>query len=326
MQNRVTPVVLISALTMAGCVNRMASNPQPDFTVSEDEISGYVQSKAVAGGGGGGIGRVLHNAPLLAVDGKLETSGDDSIPDRKIIQTAEMGLIVDNVDDAIAKATKLTTDLGGFIEKSESAQSRSGKRRAAMTLRVPQSKLEHARQSLRALGTLVESDKIEAQDVTRQFVDSEAHLRNYRAEEEQYLAIMRQAKTVKDTVEVAEKLSEVRGEIETLTADLKYLKAQVEMSTINVSFRTEPSQELGDVRWKPLAKAKESWHNMISGLAEFGDTLIGLVIMLPLIALWVIAIYGIGFIVWRTSKKVRSHWPKKAKAAGVAEVKAQVNE
>ena len=55
------------------------------------------------------------------------------------------------------------------------------------------------------------------------------------AEEAQYLAILKNAHTVKDTVEVTDKLSEVRGEIEQLTGELKYLSQQIEMSVVTVT-------------------------------------------------------------------------------------------
>lgn len=56
----------------------------------------------------------------------------------------------------------------------------------------------------------VNSEKTDAQDVTKQYVDLEARIRNLRAQEAQYLEIMRSAKKVQDMLDVSEKLSEVR--------------------------------------------------------------------------------------------------------------------
>jgi hypothetical protein len=53
---------------------------------------------------------------------------------------------------------------------------------------------------------------MEAEDVTRQYVDEQAHLRNLRAQEAQYLTILKQAKTVKDTLDISEKLNAVRAD------------------------------------------------------------------------------------------------------------------
>ena len=58
---------------------------------------------------------------------------------------------------------------------------------------------EEARAEIRKLGLRVESEKIDAQDVSRQYVDQDANLRNLRAEEAGYLAILKQAQRVNST-------------------------------------------------------------------------------------------------------------------------------
>jgi TfoX/Sxy family transcriptional regulator of competence genes len=63
--------------------------------------------------------------------------------------------------------------------------------------------------------------------VTKQYVDQEARLRNLRAQEQQYLGILRKAATVKDTLEVSDKLNEVRGAIEERQAEFEALTKQV---------------------------------------------------------------------------------------------------
>ena len=83
--------------------------------------------------------------------------------------------------------------------------------------------LRQARAEIRKLGVRVESEKVEAQDVTRHYVDQDASIRNLRAEEAQYLAILKQAGTVKDMLLVTDKLSEVRGQIEQQQAEFNAL-------------------------------------------------------------------------------------------------------
>src|SRR3954466_350270 len=227
-----------------------------DFMVSENAV-GDLSSAAqyrVAGGGGGGVGERV----VLA---SLSSTGAE-IPERKIVRTAGFDLIVDDVPSAKDSISKIAERSGGFVETSESSKTREGLQRARLTIRVPQSGLDGVRDEIRALAGRVESDKTEAQDVTRQFVDSEARLRNLKAEESQYLAILKNAHTVKDTVEVTEKLSDVRGEIEQLTGELKYLSQQVEMSVITITLRTEADAAASDVSWRPGNHAKGAWHDL----------------------------------------------------------------
>jgi hypothetical protein len=94
---------------------------------------------------------------------------------------------------------------------------------ASLTIRVPAARFAEVGAEIRKLELRVESEQLEAEDVTKQYVDQHAHLRNLRAQEAQYLTIMKQAKTVKDTLDVSEKLNGVRGEIEQQQAEFEAL-------------------------------------------------------------------------------------------------------
>jgi len=106
-------------------------------------------------------------------------------------------------------------------------------------VRIPAKYFDEARTQVRRIAKAVEQDTIEARDATREYVDKEASLRNARAEEAQYLAILKRAAAVKDILEVSSKLAEVRGRIDESEADLRFLHHQVEMSllTTNISAR-----------------------------------------------------------------------------------------
>ena len=66
---------------------------------------------------------------------------------------------------------------------------------------------------------------------------------NLRAEEAQYLSILKQANTVKDMLAVTERLSEVRGQIEQQQAEFNALSRQIETVAITISLRTEAEDE-----------------------------------------------------------------------------------
>ena len=85
----------------------------------------------------------------------------------------------------------------------------------------------------------MDGEKLEAEDVPRQYVDDPARLRNLHAQEMQYFGILKQARTVKDTMEVSAKLNDVRGEIEQKQAEFSTLSKQVETVAITVSFRAQ---------------------------------------------------------------------------------------
>ena len=122
--------------------------------------------------------------------------------DRKMVRTASMDMIVKSPRDTSEKVRQLAERLGGFLVTSETNGGQEASS-ASLQIRVPAAKFEEARSEIRKLGLRVESEKLNAEDVTKQYVDQSARLRNLRAQETQYLGILKQAKTVKDTRQIS---------------------------------------------------------------------------------------------------------------------------
>src|SRR6266849_4711791 len=150
-------------------------------------------------------------------------------------------------------------------------------RRMPRTLRSPSAFRPHVLQKwaaeIRKLGLRVESEQLEAEDVTRQHVDQQAHLRNLRAQEAQYLTILKQAKTVKDTLDVSEKLNGVRGEIEQQQAEFEALSKQVETVAITVQFRAQADAQIFGLNWRPLYHVKTALRDGLDGVADYAATM-----------------------------------------------------
>jgi hypothetical protein len=172
------------------------------------------------------MGSLSMNASSIAQQQDTDKAGgNENDKDRKMVRTSYLELEVAKPEEAAEKIRALVERCGGFLVTSEvrGDQDVSG---ASLTIRVPSARYDEVRTEIRKLALRVESEKIEAQDVTRQYVDQAANLRNLRAEESQYLAILKQAKTVKDTLDVSEKLSEVRGQIDQQQAEFTALSKQ----------------------------------------------------------------------------------------------------
>jgi hypothetical protein len=120
---------------------------------------------------------------------------------------------------------------GGFVESSSSqgVKHRSG----SLTIRVPAASFEDALHDLRGVGT-VQRQSITGRDVTSQFVDIDARLRNYEAQEKVLLRLLSRATTIEGTLKVQRTLSDVQLLIEELTGERRVLSNRAELSTIEV--------------------------------------------------------------------------------------------
>lgn len=223
---------------------------------------------------------------------------DSNLQDRKIIHTAVLDLIVVSVDDAVLRIDGLVEKAGGYVEKSELLETRPGQQSAGLVLRVPQSDIGDIRNQIRQLAKRVESDKSEARDVTREFVDSEARLRNMKVEETQYLELMHRSGSTKDIIDITSRLSDVRGRIEQLTGELRYLSHQVEMSSITVTLATEyiPNDSLD---WHPFRHARAAFHEMVESMTEYADFMVSFVLFVPVLLLWSITVIAGLILSWK---------------------------
>jgi len=265
----------------------------------------------VAGGVPGGIsegkeGAVKVMAYLSAPPLPAAPPGDADAS-RHIIRTSALELLVLKPAEAAEKIRALAEREGGFLVNSEIRGGQDASS-GSLTIRVPAERFEQAREEIRQLSLRVESERIEAQDVTRQYVDQEANLRNLRAEELQYLAILRQAHTVKDTLEVSDKLGEVRGQIEQQQAEFNALSQQIETVAITISLRTEAEARVLGLNWRPLFQLKLALRDGLDGLANYVSTMTAIVFFLPTMALWLVTILVTGVVTWRVVRWVGRRW------------------
>jgi Domain of unknown function (DUF4349) len=225
-------------------------------------------------------------------------------PEKKLIHNAELGLIVGDVRAAVEQLRRLTESSQGEIDKVEITETSYGSLSATLAVRVPASGLETALAGFKKVAVRTEREQVTVRDVTREFFDNEAHMRNLRAEEQQYLAIMKQAHTVKDTLEVSEKLSDVRDRIERLQAQIQLMTHDIEMSVVTIALMQESNTRVFGIRWRPVDNAKIAARELLVGLGEWLDWVVAVLIKLPLIVLWAATVGGILWLLWSIGRSI----------------------
>ena len=222
----------------------------------------------------------------------------EAAEDRKTVRTGSLDMVVKNPHDSSEKIRAIAEHEGGFLVSAESDGS-EGDSSAAITVRVPAKQFEEVRAAIRNLGLRVEGEKLNAEDVTKQYVDRSAQLRNLRAQEAQYLSILKQARTVKDTVEVSDKLNEVRGEIEQQQAEFDALSKQVETIVLSVSLRAEADTQVFGLHWRPLYQLKYAAREGIESLGDYAARMAAFLFYLPAVLLWLATILIAAAAGWR---------------------------
>jgi hypothetical protein len=230
-----------------------------------------------AGGAGGGEGRVAEqgeNAPMFAAadsagGGRALAQTAARLPGvgPSIIKTADVriGVARDGVQEAVRRAVSIAGSYGGFV--SSTGIDSHGVGRGTVVIRVPSTRFEDALTDLEGLGR-VRNENVSGVDVTQEFVDLQARLRNWQAQETVLLRLMDRAASVTDTIRVQGELSRVQLEIERLRGRLDYLEDQTDLGTITTTF----------VAGGPAPQApttlERAWREALQGSLEVVSTVI----------------------------------------------------
>ncbi len=227
-----------------------------------------------------------------------QTTSSSVSPDRQVIRTSYLSIIVDDLRTRIDSLSAKAKELGGFASSSAIATLADGTEQASVSLRVPSDKTEGLLQTVRAQALRIVNEQTNNDDATDQLVDLDARLKSLRETDDQYAQILKQASNVDDILKVTQARSDVRTQIEQLAAQQENLKNQVSFSTVSVTMNTEtglPSQPT----WRPVQQAKLAWEALLRGLQDTGNVLIVGLVTLPLALLWLGLLWIIARIGWR---------------------------
>ena len=219
--------------------------------------------------------------------------------ERMIVRTGDMSLVVENVVDTRDEIAQLAVRFDGYVVSSR-ISGEEEELRGWISIRVPDEKFEQALAELRELAVRVTSESTSSQDVTLEYTDLESRLKNAEATESQYLALLEEAEDVEDILQIYEKLSWVRNEIEQIKGRMQYLERTSSMSLITVQLKPEATAgPLVRAGWSALEALKSA----VRGIVTFGQ-------WLGTIAIWLLIfspVWGaiIGIIYWRRRRKKR---------------------
>jgi hypothetical protein len=223
--------------------------------------------------------------------------------ERMIIWTGDISLIVKDVGESMEKVEAIAKDLGGYVVNSSSWYQEE-QLRARLTIRVPAEEFDTAMARLKDLAIKVESRNVSTQDVTEEYTDLDARLRNLEATEKELLELLTEVRErtgkAEDILAVHREVSNIRGQIEQVKGRMQYLEKMTAMATINIELIPDVlARPIVVAGWRPTGTAANAVRTLVKTLQFIVDAAIWLVIyVLP--TLVVIAIpFFILWMIWR---------------------------
>jgi hypothetical protein len=247
-----------------------------------------------------------------AASGSAAASSSAEDMARMIVRTVSLSILVDNTDATLAYVTTVIEQYKGYVAESNRWIA-DNQVFANVTIRVPADSLEAVRAALRSQAIRVESETMSGQDVTEEYVDLGARLRNLEATEKELLALMTEIREnrgkAEDILAVHRELTQIRSEIESLKGRMQYLERSAALATINLTIRPKesPTPVLERARWSPLVTLSKALRGFVSFLQVMADLLIYLLIFSPVVLVPIL-------VIWLLARAIRRRKAKKSQA------------
>ncbi len=242
---------------------------------------------------------------------------DDYKKGRVIIQTASLGIDVENFD-------QVEEDLKFFIEQRkgylanesvdifDNPKLNKDLKQGHYTIKVPVENFEVTLDYLKNFGNL-NYYNINAQDVTKNYRDLADEIENLKVTEERLREILNEATDVEDILNIENELSRVRGNINAYTKQIKSWEALADFSTIDVTIYEVASlqPQIEPVDHSVMTQAKNGFIKTINNMIQFVlDLLVWIVAYSPIIVILVI-IGLLGRHFYKKNQKTRKNDLKK---------------
>lgn len=226
-------------------------------------------------------------------------ASDVALQQRMIIRTVSMSVLVENTDEALNEIRSLVAGYQGYVADSNRWMIDETRAMAQITIRVPAESLDAALEALRGMALKVERETASGQDVTEEYTDIQARLRNLEATETELLALLTEVRENRgkadEILAIHRELTSIRGQIESLKGRSQYLERMTALATITMEIRPKavPGPVVESYRWSPLVTASDALRSLLAFAQVVIDVGIYLlvfspVVIIPIVVIWLV--------------------------------------
>ncbi len=241
--------ILLIAVIIASCENTPRENLK---TVAGEEVADEMILADME------ISEADAASPFMSTSAKKSNITN---VERKLIKNASVTFETGNIGKTREEITKLCHELNGFIA-TENHDNYQDRLRYEQVIRLPEKKFDAFIERLENSGYNLKNKNISTQDVTEEFIDVEARLKTKKDLELRYRDLLKFAKTVPEMISIEGQIENVRSDIESMEGRLNYLRNQVALSTITLSYYEMTAVDFGFAS-KFITSLKNGWDNLM---------------------------------------------------------------
>ena len=225
---------------------------------------------------------------------------------RKIWLTAE----TEALDALLSQVEERIGALGGYVEAREVRNYNSDNRWAELTIRIPAEKLDQFTQTVKENANVTSATET-ADDITLSYVAVESRVKALETEQTRLLELLAGAENMTEILQIEERLTAVRAELEEVTSQLRIYDNQVSYGTVYLTLREvkEYTEEEPEGFFQRIGRGfMDSLEGVGNGIVEF---VIFVIVASPYLVLIALVVFVAVLIGKRYNRKKKAKKEKK---------------
>lgn len=235
-----------------------SSNKSSDTVLSEVSFA-----PQASGSFSSSNGKPLTESPLPNVE-------NSEVSNKKIIKDGSLSIKSESITESKRNLDSILKRFNAYYE-TENLQNDNNQIGYDLKIRVPYINFEKIVSAIEKGKDEIVNKNIQARDVTEEFIDLTSRLESKQAYLKRYKDLLSKAQSIKDVLEIEEKIRVIQEEIESTKGRLKYLSDQVSYSSLSINVFQEKEyvfkQSKEDGFFERLKKALDNgWRAIVTFL------------------------------------------------------------
>lgn len=267
---------------------------------SSDEAS--TDSSLLYGGFVSGVVDGVQWGYRVPMDGE---GGGSSGGDRMVVRRASLTFVVQDTKVSFERVQEIAAEQGGSIYSLETGQTARGSLQTTVSIEVPVEACDSTLAQLRAMDAELIGERIASQDVTADYVDLDARVRNLELAEGEIQELLESAQErgekSREILTIYDELTGIRGQIEQLKGRMVLLSHSAAMARIDVVLIPEEIAPEPD-GFSAQRVLNEAWEEVVRVFENIATFFIRAFAYAPLVLPPVLVV---ALVMWLVVRKVR---------------------
>jgi len=241
--------------------------------------------------------------------GSSASPSQESTSERMIVRTANLSMVVKDANATVEQIRTILGEVDGYVVNLQLWRDQN-QLRGTITVRVPAKTLDDTLRRFKGLAVKVERETGTSQDVSEEYSDLGAQLRNLEATEKELQELLTtvREKTGKaeDIMAVYRELTQIRGQIEGIKGRMVYLERTAAMSAVTIELIPDVLAEPITVGgWRPSETVARALKALMQTAKWLVDAAIWIILYIaPVLLLIALPFLAIGYL-WRKRRKAK---------------------